>query len=92
MSECNSILEIGCGRGNLLNSLNPANGIGVDLSTKMITKGQHQYPNLLFTCADTQSFDLSDDTFDVIILSDLLNDLLNIQAVLSYSKNWASLA
>ena len=58
----------------------------------MIAKAQHQYPNLQFTCADAQSFDLGDDTLDVIILSDLLNDLWDIQAVLSYSKHWVSIA
>jgi ubiquinone/menaquinone biosynthesis C-methylase UbiE len=84
IGECDSILEIGCGRGDLLNALNPGKGVGVDLSPKMIVQAQHQYPNLQFVCADAQSFDLGDDTFDVIILSDLLNDLWDIQAVLSY--------
>jgi len=88
--QCDSILEIGCGSGDLLNALNPARGVGVDLSPAMIAQAQHSHPNIQFVCADAQTFDLGDATFDVIILSDLLNDLWDVQAVLMHLHRYCS--
>ena len=34
--ENHSILELGCGTGDLLSSLKPSHGVGVDFSSKMI--------------------------------------------------------
>jgi ubiquinone/menaquinone biosynthesis C-methylase UbiE len=90
IGECDSILEIGCGNGDLLNGLNPAKGVGVDFSPKMIAQAQNRYPNLQFVCADAQTFGLDEVTFDVIILSDLLNDLWDVQAVLSHLHRYCN--
>jgi ubiquinone/menaquinone biosynthesis C-methylase UbiE len=88
--ECESILELGCGRGDLLNAVNPRKGIGVDLSEQMIVEAQRCYPRLQFICGDAQTIDLGDITFDMIILSDLLNDLWDVQAVLMHIKRYCS--
>lgn len=77
------VLEIGCGRGNLLAALKPAIGIGIDFSQEMVHYAQQRHPGLRFFCADAHSFNL-DDTFDAIILSDLVNDLWDVQAVLEH--------
>jgi ubiquinone/menaquinone biosynthesis C-methylase UbiE len=90
VGECDSILELGCGSGDLLNALNPARGVGVDLSPKMIAQAQRQYPDAQFVCADAQTFDLGEATFDVIVLSDLLNDLWDVQAVLMHLKRYCN--
>ena len=34
--EGSKILEVGCGTGHLLNSLEPSYGVGIDISSKMI--------------------------------------------------------
>jgi len=88
VGECSSILEIGCGSGDLLNALNPAKGVGIDISPKMIARAQQQYPDLQFVCADAQAFDLGETVFDVIILSDVLNDLWDVQAVLTHLQRY----
>ncbi len=88
--ECESILELGCGRGELLHALNPGLGVGVDVSGEMIAVAQQCYKNFQFVCADAQSFDLGDTTFDVIILSDLLNDLWDVQAVLTHLRRYCN--
>lgn len=88
--ECESILELGCGRGELLDALTPALGVGVDVSEEMIATAQNRYKNFRFVCADAQSFDLGDITFDVIILSDLLNDLWDVQAVLMHLRRYCN--
>jgi len=74
------ILEIGCGRGDLLAALKPARGVGVDFSPEMISRARARYPQLDFLLDDAHTLAV-EDTFDVIILSDLVNDLWDVQSV-----------
>ena len=74
------ILEIGCGQGDLLASLKPRIGVGIDFSINMINRAIKRYPQLRFINIDAFDLDLN-DTFDVIILSDVVNDLWDVQAV-----------
>ncbi len=77
------ILEVGCGEGNLLAQLNPKVGVGIDFSAKVISQARKKYPHLKFLVADAHSFQLEETGFDYIILSDLLNDLWDIQSMLA---------
>ncbi len=74
------VLEVGCGDGRLLAQLRPAYGVGVDFSAEMIERGRKRHPQLHFIQADAHELDL-DKTFDFIILSDLTNDLWDVQVV-----------
>ncbi len=74
------VIELGCGRGDLLATLNPAEGVGVDFSSEMIRRATQRHPELRFIEADVHKLDL-DEKFDVIILSDLINDLWDVQTV-----------
>jgi 2-polyprenyl-3-methyl-5-hydroxy-6-metoxy-1,4-benzoquinol methylase len=80
-SESN-VLEIGCAQGDLLASLKPSYGLGIDISEKMIEQSHSRHPELHFLLVDAHEFDLEAGfSFDYIILSDLLNDLWDIQVV-----------
>ncbi len=68
------VLELGCAYGDLLAALEPAVGVGVDFSAEMIKSASARHPELQFINANVQDLKLK-DTFDVIILSDLVNDL-----------------
>ena len=72
------ILEVGCGRGNLIASLKPAYGLGIDLSSKMVKAAQESHPELHFIPMDVHSMSLN-ETFDFIILSDTINDLWDVE-------------
>jgi SAM-dependent methyltransferase len=81
------VLEVGCGRGDLLAALKPAYGVGVDFCPAMIEIARREYPHLRFVDGDAHSFVISDgldpgETFDYIVCSDLLNDLWDVQNVL----------
>src|ERR1700757_2749614 len=39
------VLELGCGRGDLLAALNPSYGVGVDFSAKTIAKANELHPH-----------------------------------------------
>lgn len=74
------VLEVGCGIGDLLAALKPAVGVGVDFSHEMIRRAAQRYPNLHLIRADAHALCL-DEPFDVVILSDLVNDLWDVQTV-----------
>jgi 2-polyprenyl-3-methyl-5-hydroxy-6-metoxy-1,4-benzoquinol methylase len=76
------VLEVGCGAGNLLASLKPSVGVGVDFSAKMVDEAASRHPELQFKHLDAHSVASLDTTFDVIVLSDLVNDLWDVQRVL----------
>ncbi len=75
-----NILEIGCGTGDLLASLKPSRGVGIDFSSKIIEIAKSNYPNLEFIVQDAEELNLN-EKFDYIILSDLVGTLWDIQLV-----------
>ena len=75
------IIELGCGHGDLLAALQPSFGIGVDFSGEMIQRASKKHPGLNFIQGDAHDITLK-GCFDVIILSDLVNDLWDVQTVL----------
>ena len=76
-----SVLELGCARGDLLNALRPAVGVGVDFSEDMLRSARRRHSHLRFVQSDAHTLNLS-EKFDVIILSDLVNDLWDVETVL----------
>jgi SAM-dependent methyltransferase len=76
-----SVLEIGCGKGDLLAALEPSRGVGVDFSAEMIQRARSRHPTLTFVEQDAHALAL-EGPFDVVILSDLVNELWDVQAVL----------
>lgn len=75
------VLELGSGTGDLLASLEPSHGVGVDLSAVMVREASRKHPHLTFVHADAHEPGLQ-GAFDVIIASDLLNDLWDAQRLL----------
>ncbi|MCA1960638.1 MAG: glycosyltransferase [Desulfomonile sp.] len=75
------VIELGCGYGDLLAALRPAVGVGVDFSGEMVRVAAERHPDLRFIEADVHDLVL-DEKFDVVILSDLVNDLWDVQSVL----------
>ena len=98
-----SVLEIGSGAGDALAGVDPACAVGVDVSPGMVKLARSRHPGLRFEVAAGEELAL-DETFDYIVLSDLVpyvDDLLalfqNVAAhstadtrivVNSYSQLW----
>ena len=74
------VLEIGCGHGDLLAAVQPAFGLGVDFSSQIVIEAQKRHPTLHFCLMDANALALN-GPFDVIIFSDLLNDVWDVQTV-----------
>lgn len=80
-----SVLEVGCGSGDLLAAVSPARGVGVDFSAEMLKLAREKHPSLTFIEADAHSLHM-EETFDAVILSDLVNDVWDVQTILEKLK------
>ncbi len=83
--ERSSVLEVGCGTGLVLNSLNPSKGTGIDISMKMVEIARNKYPGLNFIHMDAESLTLN-EKYDYIILSDLVGFLEDVQQAFEQIK------
>lgn len=83
--EGSKVLELGCGTGELLDSVNPSIGIGIDFSENMVKIASEKFPELKFIQADVEEYN-SKEKFDYIIISDLLSSLWDVQAVFNNIK------
>ena len=72
------VLEIGCGTGELLNAVSPGYGVGIDFSKNMVEIAKNQFPSLNFHVQDAHNIELT-ETFDYIILSDIMGSLWDVQ-------------
>ena len=75
-----TVLELGCGEGDLLAALKPELGVGIDISIEMLRMAKSRHPHLKLIQADAQFIPVT-KRFDSIILSDLANDLWDVQTV-----------
>jgi ubiquinone/menaquinone biosynthesis C-methylase UbiE len=70
-----SVLEVGCGTGDLLAAVKPARGVGLDVSGAMIERARAKHPQLTFVEGDVETCDLAllgEEPFDFVVLSDLV--------------------
>jgi hypothetical protein len=81
------VLELGCASGDLIASLNPSHGLGVDIDAKSIelARIKHQSnKSLQFRHANIEIVDWKQyEPFDYIIISDLFPLLSDVQSVLT---------
>ena len=85
ISKDSKVLEIGCGNGHLLASLNPSYGLGIDISKGMIAEAKNKYKDLNFIEADIENIKTIkklDLVFDYIIISDTIGYFNDIQSTL----------
>ena len=90
------VLEIGCAEGDLLASLAPEIGLGIDFSTEMIGLARSKHPSLHFFAADAQRVSVADlppklqEPFDAIIISDTVNDVWDVAELMRNLKGFCS--
>jgi len=76
-----SVLEVGCGSGELLAQIKATRKTGIDLSARQIAAAQLRVPDARFHVAAGELAELNEQ-FDVIIISDTLNRAADVQLLL----------
>jgi SAM-dependent methyltransferase len=74
-----SVLEVGCGAGDLLYLLRAAKRSGVDLSPRQIELAKAKIPNGQFYVQAGEELDLPGEYFDYIIVSETANLAADVQ-------------
>jgi SAM-dependent methyltransferase len=76
------ILDVGCGDGSLLASLAGTRSVGIDVSVAAIEQARAAHPELELFVADVERDALPEGPYDVIVLSDTIGALDDIQIAL----------
>ena len=84
------VLEVGCARGDLLSALKPSEGLGIDFCPEALERARVAHPELEFVLADAHALELGPRTFDYIVVSELVNDLWDVQAMLGQLQSYCA--
>ena len=79
------VLELGCGRGDLLATLKPSYGVGVDFSAKTIAKASALHSHLNFVVGDAEhpaTLAAIEGPFDYIVIADTIGMFEDIDGTL----------
>jgi SAM-dependent methyltransferase len=76
-----SVIEIGCGEGELLSHLHARRKAGVDLSQERLTRARKRLPEATFFHAAGEELKI-EGTWDTIIVSDTLNQAADVDELL----------
>lgn len=76
------VLDLGCGTGDILASVQPKVGIGVDISQEMIKRARTKHPHLIFKCEDIYTL-TPKGRLDAVIMADVVDHLPDISQALS---------
>lgn len=79
------VLELGCGRGDLLASLKTAYGVGVDFSNAQIARARATHPELHFIVGDVENPETLaaiEGPFDYIVIADTIGMFEDIDETL----------
>ncbi|MFZ5891563.1 MAG: glycosyltransferase [Myxococcota bacterium] len=76
------VLDVGCGFGDLLAAIAPERSVGIDVSPEMIERARRKHPELDLRVVDVERDPLPQGPFDVIVLTDTVGLLGDIQGAL----------
>lgn len=80
-----SLVEIGCGTGDLLAALRPQRGLGIDFSPEMIARAKEKFPMYEWRVDDIEEL-RENEKFDYVVLSDLIGGLSDVERAFHHLK------
>jgi SAM-dependent methyltransferase len=80
------ILEVGSGTGYLLNSLQPEEGLGIDIHPHVIDHSKGRFPTLEFQVGSAEDFQF-EHCFDYVLLANTISYIENIPKALKNIAN-----
>lgn len=85
MNEEQSVLEVGCGTGDLLGKVPGKTKVGIDFAENLIDLAKSQYPGIDFKVQTAEDIQLT-QKFDIILLSNLVGYVEDVQKVFEQVK------
>jgi 2-polyprenyl-3-methyl-5-hydroxy-6-metoxy-1,4-benzoquinol methylase len=76
-----SVLEIGCGTGDLISGLDSSFAIGIDISPEMVKLAQEKHPAIKFEAVTIENFK-TERPLDYIFLADVIEHIENIPSTI----------
>ena len=80
------VLELGCGRGDLLAALAPSYGVGIDFGPQSLARARARHPHLDFVLGDAEdpeTLKSIQGPFDYIVIADTIGMFEDIDGTLS---------
>jgi len=74
------VLEIGCGRGELLAELQPSVGVGVETNPKLVEIGRRDHPQLNILYGNPEDVTI-DGKFDYVVVCNAIGKMHDVQTV-----------
>ena len=79
------VLELGCGRGDMLAALRPSYGVGVDFSARTVARARALHPDLHFVLGDAEdpaTLAAIEGPFDYVVIADTIGMFEDIDGTL----------
>ncbi|HET9051845.1 MAG TPA: class I SAM-dependent methyltransferase [Candidatus Dormibacteraeota bacterium] len=78
------VLDVGCATGEMLACVDPAEGVGVDLSGAMVDRARAKFPHLRFVAGDIlDGAGGIDETFEVVMSVNLMEHVADVRRVMA---------
>ncbi|MFC1498665.1 glycosyltransferase [Verrucomicrobiota bacterium] len=74
----NSVVEYGCGTGDIIDAVDAGKKVGLDIAEEMIAKARGKYPDITFCQHDCETTYGEEGEFDVAILADIIDHITDI--------------
>lgn len=82
VEENASVCEVGCGTGDILASLRPSRGVGLDISPEMVRLAAVKHPSLTFRCADIEAVE-TEERFRYVVAVDVVEHVADLNRAFS---------
>lgn len=80
LSSFPRVLDLGCGRGGIMEELHPQAGLAVGVDPDLVSLQEHRAPTLPRTCGLAERLPFSEDAFDLVCSSWVLEHLADPDA------------
>jgi len=82
LEDVNSVIDIGCGEGFIINCLNRPDITGVDISKKALDIAKRKNPGCNFCTGSVYDLSFKESSFDLVIATEILEHLENPEEAL----------
>ena len=82
LEDVNSVIDIGCGEGFIINCLNRPDITGVDISKKALDIAKRKNPGCNFCTGSVYDLSFKESSFDLVIATEVLEHLENPEKAL----------